>query len=212
MPDQTTWWCICSKYCASTKTALHSRPTWYRHLREAANAGLSDNFQVTVSTSGQYNMPGTSKRPSNELDSAERASPSKHQHTQTYEHPSSPLHEPPPHKEPLLHEPPPHEPLPHEEPLLHEPPLHEEPPHEPPPHEPPPHEEPPHEPPSHGDQPQEHPKRSPLADLDLDALAASAWLDNLKRDISFIQALRNATLDDGTGLKGEKLERLCNPP
>ena len=93
MPDQTTWWCICSKYCASTKTALHSRPTWYRHLREAAsdtekiairaaNAGLSDNFQVTVSTSGQYNMPGTSKRPSNELDGAERASPSKRQHTQ----------------------------------------------------------------------------------------------------------------------------------
>lgn len=49
-------------------------------------------------------------------------------------------------------------------------------------------------------------------DLDLDALAASARLDNLKRDISFIQALRNATLDDGTGLKGEKLERLRNPP
>jgi hypothetical protein len=43
-------------------------------------------------------------------------------------------------------------------------------------------------------------------DLDLDALAASTRLDNLKHDISFIQALRNATLDDGTGLKGKKLE------
>lgn len=93
MPDQTTWWCICSKYCASTKTTLRLRPTWYQHLHEAAsdtekiairaaNAGLSDNFQVIISTSGQYNKPGTSKRPSNELDSAERASASKRQHTQ----------------------------------------------------------------------------------------------------------------------------------
>ncbi|KAG2337345.1 hypothetical protein BDR05DRAFT_978538 [Suillus weaverae] len=37
-------------------------------------------------------------------------------------------------------------------------------------------------------------------------------LDNLKHDISLIQALQNTTLDDGTGLKGKKLKQLCNSP
>ncbi|KIK25411.1 hypothetical protein PISMIDRAFT_9618 [Pisolithus microcarpus 441] len=52
----------------------------------------------------------------------------------------------------------------------------------------------------------------PLLHLDLDELAHTAILPKLKRSMSFIQAIRGASLGDGVGLTGEALERLRNPP
>ena len=53
---------------------------------------------------------------------------------------------------------------------------------------------------------------NPVADLDLDKMARIATLPKHVRDLSFIHALRNATLDDGIGLTGDALHRLHNPP
>ena len=39
-----------------------------------------------------------------------------------------------------------------------------------------------------------------------------AELPKLQRSMSFIQAIRNASLDDGIGLTDEALEQLRNPP
>lgn len=39
-----------------------------------------------------------------------------------------------------------------------------------------------------------------------------ARLPKLQQGISFVQAIRNASLDDGIGLTGEALQRLCDPP
>lgn len=90
----------------------------------------------------------------------------------------------------------------------------------PPPHDdddpPPPHNNddrlPPHDdgnpPPPRGDD--DHP--NPLLTLDLDELTRMAELPKLQRSMSFIQAIRNASLDDGIGLTDEALEQLHNPP
>lgn len=51
-----------------------------------------------------------------------------------------------------------------------------------------------------------------LVELDLDQLMASTHLDFLQTKLSFIQDVRNATLDDGHGLSGDALQRLRNPP
>ena len=48
--------------------------------------------------------------------------------------------------------------------------------------------------------------------LNLDELAEIVTLQKHVRDLSFIRALRNASLDDGTGLTGDALVRLRNPP
>ncbi|EIW80973.1 hypothetical protein CONPUDRAFT_56343 [Coniophora puteana RWD-64-598 SS2] len=53
---------------------------------------------------------------------------------------------------------------------------------------------------------------SPLASLDLRALARRTPLEELQRDMSFVIRIRDATLDDGIGLKGEALRRLRDPP
>lgn len=53
---------------------------------------------------------------------------------------------------------------------------------------------------------------NPLKDLDLDQLGRDAKRFELQRDMQFILALHNATLDDGAGLIGDALERLRNPP
>lgn len=54
--------------------------------------------------------------------------------------------------------------------------------------------------------------QDPLVMLNLDELAEIATLQKHVRDLSFIRALRNASLDDGTGLTGDALVRLRNPP
>jgi len=41
---------------------------------------------------------------------------------------------------------------------------------------------------------------------------ASTHLDFFRTKLSFIQDVRNATLDDGHGLTGNALQRLQNPP
>ncbi|KAF8834865.1 hypothetical protein BDN67DRAFT_1016075 [Paxillus ammoniavirescens] len=52
-----------------------------------------------------------------------------------------------------------------------------------------------------------------LLDLDLQELTHITQLDFLRRDLSFIQSVRNASLDDeGTGLTHETLQQLRNPP
>ncbi|EIW75451.1 hypothetical protein CONPUDRAFT_35022, partial [Coniophora puteana RWD-64-598 SS2] len=48
--------------------------------------------------------------------------------------------------------------------------------------------------------------------LDLDELRENAKTDELKRDMDFILAIRNARVDDRFGLKGEPLNRIRNPP
>ena len=48
--------------------------------------------------------------------------------------------------------------------------------------------------------------------LNHDELAEIATLQKHVHDLSFIRALRNASLDDGTGLTGDALVRLRNPP
>ncbi|KAG1817176.1 uncharacterized protein BJ212DRAFT_1576814 [Suillus subaureus] len=53
---------------------------------------------------------------------------------------------------------------------------------------------------------------NPLKDLDLDQLGRDVKRFELQRDMQFILALHNATLDDGAGLIGDALERLRNPP
>jgi hypothetical protein len=53
---------------------------------------------------------------------------------------------------------------------------------------------------------------NPLKDLDLDQLSRDAKRFELQRDMQFILALHNATLDDGVGLIGDALERLRTPP
>ncbi|KAG1825447.1 uncharacterized protein BJ212DRAFT_1314073 [Suillus subaureus] len=53
---------------------------------------------------------------------------------------------------------------------------------------------------------------NPLKDLDLDQLGRDAKRFELQRDMQFILALHNATLDDGAGLIGDALEHLRNPP
>jgi hypothetical protein len=68
------------------------------------------------------------------------------------------------------------------------------------------------------DDPQHHPDPLPeewhdsLADLDLEELLRNARLPDLRRDMEFVLALREASLDDGVGLVGDALERLRNPP
>lgn len=49
---------------------------------------------------------------------------------------------------------------------------------------------------------------NPLKDLDLDQLGRDAKRFELQRDMQFILALHNATLDDGAGLIGDALEHL----
>ena len=57
------------------------------------------------------------------------------------------------------------------------------------------------------------PPLHPLIHLDLDELAQrSAHMPKHARSMSFIQHIRNASLDDRTGLTGDTLDRLCNPP
>ena len=46
----------------------------------------------------------------------------------------------------------------------------------------------------------------------MDELARVATFPKHIRDLSFVQALRNASLDDGIGLTGDALDRLRNPP
>ncbi|KAG2109540.1 hypothetical protein DEU56DRAFT_758885 [Suillus clintonianus] len=50
--------------------------------------------------------------------------------------------------------------------------------------------------------------RDPFSDLDFEELARNARLPDLQRDMKFILALREASLDDGIGLTGDALERL----
>ena len=60
---------------------------------------------------------------------------------------------------------------------------------------------------------QPDPPLHPLIDLDLDEL--THWLAHMPkhaRSMSFIQHIRNASLDDQTGLIGDALNRLRNPP
>ncbi|KAN0073770.1 hypothetical protein V8E55_012024 [Tylopilus felleus] len=56
--------------------------------------------------------------------------------------------------------------------------------------------------------PQHH---TPLHELDLAELERDTHLEFLRRDMSFIQLLQNASLDDPGGLSGDALLRLCNP-
>ncbi|KAG1788454.1 uncharacterized protein HD556DRAFT_1312042 [Suillus plorans] len=49
---------------------------------------------------------------------------------------------------------------------------------------------------------------NPLKDLDLDQLSRDAKCFELQRDMQFILALHNATLNDGVELIGDALERL----
>ncbi|KAF9226026.1 hypothetical protein BS17DRAFT_765119 [Gyrodon lividus] len=53
---------------------------------------------------------------------------------------------------------------------------------------------------------------NPIANLDLDKMAHIATLPKHEHvcDLSFIHALRNATLDSGIGLTGDVLHCLCN--
>lgn len=48
--------------------------------------------------------------------------------------------------------------------------------------------------------------------LDLDELLQIARIEKHIRDLSFIACLHQASLDDGTGLTGNALTWLCNPP
>ncbi|KAL4073140.1 hypothetical protein V8B97DRAFT_1916554 [Scleroderma yunnanense] len=56
------------------------------------------------------------------------------------------------------------------------------------------------------------PPPNPLLDLDLEELACIAKLPKLQRSLSFIQAIRDMSLNNGTSLTGEDLEQLHNPP
>ena len=63
----------------------------------------------------------------------------------------------------------------------------------------------------HDEQPD--PPLHPLVDLDLDELTHwSAHMPKHTCSMSFIQHIRNASLDDRTGLIGDALDRLRNPP
>ncbi|KAI6043158.1 hypothetical protein EDC04DRAFT_2891161 [Pisolithus marmoratus] len=69
-----------------------------------------------------------------------------------------------------------------------------------------PHADPPPPPPPDND----HPSWPPncLLNLDLDELANMAKMPKLQHSMTFIQEIRNASLNDGIGLTGEALEHL----
>lgn len=68
----------------------------------------------------------------------------------------------------------------------------------------------------HADQPEEdlppHREVHPLVSLQLDDLVQVVTLEKHVRDLSFVMALRHASLDDGIGLVGDAVEQLHHPP
>ena len=78
MPPTDQLWCVCRKICKGKRRLLHSKNTWNRHFREAAEdelesiklAGRTDAFRAFLSSSAGASGSSTHKRSGDEVSSA----------------------------------------------------------------------------------------------------------------------------------------------
>ncbi|KIK15072.1 hypothetical protein PISMIDRAFT_16793 [Pisolithus microcarpus 441] len=220
-PDTNHLWCVCHKYCKGIRRQLNTPNTWRQHLHEAAEdeveaiqlAAWSDLFRKFLHTftgssansSGKQTngvssdasigkrpctLPHSSPTPGE--DSAEAGPPN--DDLPADDHPMYPPNDDLPADDQPIY--------PSDNDLLVDP-AHNNPRYLP-------NSNPPPDAPTNNPPP---PTRSaPLSDLNLEELASTARLPKLQWSMGFIQAIRNASLDDGIGLMGEDLGQLRNPP